>query len=160
MYTKNIEYVDYNGNKRKEKMYFNLTKAEITEMEYSKQGGLKNFIVRVANEGNTTETFALFKKIVLSSVGVKSDDGKRFIKNDKIREEFEQCPAYDNFLMTLMSNDEELSNFINGIMPYDGTDKAVADAKRQIEDSEYVNIILDDEKSETKETEIVDGKAV
>ena len=34
MITKTIKYVDYNGVEREEKFLFNLTKAELMEMEY------------------------------------------------------------------------------------------------------------------------------
>lgn len=40
MLEKVITYTDYDGNERKEKFYFNLTKAELTEMELSMREGL------------------------------------------------------------------------------------------------------------------------
>jgi hypothetical protein len=60
-----------------------------------------------------------FKKIVLLSYGEKTPDGKRFVKNDEIREAFSQTAAYDTLFMELATDDKAAADFIKGIMPRD-----------------------------------------
>ena len=128
MLKKTIKYVDYDGNEREEDFYFNLTKAELMEMSLSTAGGLDKYIERITKTQDTAKLVELFKDIIIKSYGIKSDDGKRFIKNDSITEEFMQTEAYSDLFTTLASDDSAASEFINGIMPKD----LVAAASAQI----------------------------
>ena len=119
MYVKEMEYTDFNGVKRKEKFYFNLTKAEILDMELGKTGGLTEYIQKIIEAQDTPSIMALFKKLLLKSYGVKSEDGRRFIKNDQVREDFEQTQAFSDLYMLLALNDAEASKFVNAIIPED-----------------------------------------
>ena len=119
MYVKEMEYTDFNGVTRKEKFYFNLTKAEILDLELGKTGGLTEYIKKIIEAQDTPTIMALFKSLLLKAYGVKSDDGRRFIKNDQIREDFEQTQAFSDLYMLLALNDEEASKFVNAIVPDD-----------------------------------------
>lgn len=119
MYVKEMEYVDFNSVPRKEKFYFNLTKAEILDMELGKTGGFTEYIRKIIEAQDTPELMSLFKMLLLKSYGVKSDDGRRFIKNDQVREDFEQTQAFSDLYMLLALNDKEASDFVNGIVPPD-----------------------------------------
>lgn len=119
MYVKEMEYTDFNGVTRKEKFYFNLTKAEILDLELGKAGGLTEYIKKIVEAQDTPTIMELFKSLLLKSYGVKSDDGRRFIKNDQVREEFAQTQAFSDLYMLLALNDEEASKFVNGIVPED-----------------------------------------
>ena len=119
MYVKEIEYTDFNGVTRKEKFYFNLTKAEILDMELGKTGGLTEYIQKIIAAQDTPAVMALFKQLLLKSYGVKSDDGRRFIKNDEVRSEFEQTQAFSDLYMLLALDDDEASKFVNAIVPED-----------------------------------------
>ena len=118
MYVKEIEYTDFNGVARKEKFYFNLTKAEILDMELGKTGGLTEYIQKILEAQDTPAIMSLFKSLLLKSYGVKSDDG-RFVKNDQIRAEFEQTQAFSDLYMLLALDDGEASKFVNAIVPAD-----------------------------------------
>ena len=119
MYVKEIEYTDFNGVSRKEKFYFNLTKAEILDMELGKTGGLTEYIQKILQAQDTPSIMSLFKTLLLKSYGVKSDDGRRFIKNDQVREDFEQTQAFSDLYMLLALDDNEASKFVNAIVPAD-----------------------------------------
>jgi len=119
MYVKEIEYTDFNGVSRKEKFYFNLTKAEILDMELGKTGGLTEYIQKILQAQDTPSIMSLFKTLLLKSYGVKSDDGRRFIKNDQVREDFEQTQAFSDLYMLLALDDNEASKFVNAIVPDD-----------------------------------------
>ncbi len=119
MLKKTITYEDYNGNKRTDDFYFNLTKAELTEMNFSVSGGIDTYISRIINEQDAGKIMQIFKEFILKAYGIKSDDGKRFIKNDQVREEFSQTEAYSELFMELATDAEAATAFINGIIPSD-----------------------------------------
>lgn len=117
MLKKTIKYTDYDGNEREEDFYFNLNKAEVTEMELSKQGGLSEYIKRIVAAQDAPSLIELFKELICKSYGEKSLDGKRFVKSKELTEEFTQTEAYAELFVELASNAEEATKFINGIMP-------------------------------------------
>lgn len=110
-------YVDYNGVSRTEDFYFNLTQAEVTEMELSVDGGIVEMINRIVAAKDGKQIIALFKDIVLRSYGEKSPDGKRFIKNQELRDAFAQTQAYSDLFMELATDAQKASAFVNGIIP-------------------------------------------
>lgn len=119
MLKKTITYTNYNGVQVTEDFYFNLTKAEITEMEMSVDGGFAERIQKIVNAKNQPEIIKIFKKLILDSYGVKSDDGRRFIKNEQLKEDFSQTEAYSELFMELATNADEAAAFVNGIIPAD-----------------------------------------
>ena len=119
MLKKTITYTDYNDNTRTEDFYFNLSEAEIMEMEMSTVGGLAESIQKIVAAQDAPSIIKIFKDLVLKAYGVKSADGKRFIKNSAIREEFEQTEAYSKLFMELATDSDAASKFISGILPND-----------------------------------------
>ncbi len=117
MLKKTITYTDYNNNERTEDFYFNLTKAELMEMEMSTNGGLAEMINKIIASQDAPAIIKIFKELVLKAYGEKSLDGKRFIKNDDIREEFSQTEAYSQLFMELATDADAAAAFVNGIMP-------------------------------------------
>ena len=117
-------YVDYNGTERTEDFYFNLTKAEVTEMELSKQGGISGYIESIVAAQDMPELIKTFKEIVLKAYGQKSLDGRRFIKKPELTEDFSQTEAYSMIFMELAMDDKKAAEFINGIMPKDLVEQA------------------------------------
>lgn len=122
-------YTDYNGVERTEDFYFNLTKAELMEMEMTTTGGMAEMIQRIVNAQDIPSIIKVFKKLILEAYGVKSPDGKRFIKSQELRDEFSQTEAYSNIFMRLSTDAEKASEFVNGIIPADiDAEKAFADS--------------------------------
>ena len=117
MYAKEITYNDYNGVERKETFLFDLSEAEILEMELSTVGGFEQYVNKIINAQDTPQLVKLFKELILKAYGVKSDDGRRFIKNDKLREEFSQTPAYSKLFMELATDAQAAAEFVNKIVP-------------------------------------------
>ena len=117
MYKKTITYPDYNGEEIKEDFYFNLTKAEILEMQLEKEGGLAEKIQAIVDSKNVPELIKIIKELILRSYGKKSDDGKRFIKSPELSREFTQTEAYSELFMELATDSDAASAFINGIIP-------------------------------------------
>ena len=117
MLKKTIQYVDYNGVERKEDFYFNLTKAEVTEMELSVDGGLANMLEQIVNSKDNKKIVELFKQIILKAYGEKSADGRRFMKSEAIAQAFAETEAYSELFISLAMNAEEAAKFIEGILP-------------------------------------------
>ena len=119
MLKKTIAYTDYNGVERKEDFYFNLSKAEIMEMELGTAGGFAEMIQKIIDAQDGPTIVKIFKDLVLKAYGEKSADGKRFIKSEEISKGFEQTEAYSNLFMELSTDAKAASDFINGIIPVD-----------------------------------------
>ena len=119
MLKKTITYEDYNGVERTDDFYFNLTKVECMELEFGFGDGetLSGSIQTLINAGDMATVIKTIKKIVLTAYGVKSPDGKRFIKNDDVRTEFEENPAFEHLYWDLVTDAEKAADFISGIVP-------------------------------------------
>lgn len=118
MLKKTITYTDFNGNERTEDFFFNFTDAELTQYNFSFKGGIEKKLEDIIASENMQEILEIFKDLILLSYGVKSEDGKRFIKNDQLREEFSQTAAFSDLYMELL-DDTKAAEFINGIVPSD-----------------------------------------
>lgn len=125
MLKKTIAYTDYNGVERKEDFYFNLSKAEVMEMEMSTTGGLAETIQRVVELQDAPKIIAIFKDLVLKAYGVKSADGRRFIKSEELKTEFSQTEAYSILFMELATDADAAAKFVNGIVPADTNQKTL-----------------------------------
>ena len=119
MLKKTIKYFDYNDEPREEDFYFNLSKAELAEMELSTTSGLDETIRRISSTKDTPKLVQLFKDIILRSYGEKSPDGKRFIKSEELSTAFSQTEAYTELFMELATNADSAAAFIKGIIPSD-----------------------------------------
>lgn len=117
MIKRTIAYEDYNGVERKEDFYFNLSKAEVMEMEMSTAGGLAEMIQRVVAAQDQVSIIKIFKDLILKAYGVKSPDGKRFIKSKELSDEFSQTEAYSQLFMELATDANAAADFVNGIVP-------------------------------------------
>lgn len=126
MLKKTITYTDYNGTERTENFYFNLTKAELMEMELGTTGGFTEMVQNIVNAKDAPALIKIFKELVLKAYGIKSADGKRFIKSDEIAAEFAQTEAYSILFMELATDDTAASEFVNGIVPVDVSKGAAA----------------------------------
>lgn len=119
MLKKTITFKDLDDNLVTEDFYFNLSKAEVAEMELSREGGLSGFLEKIVEAGNGGEIITTFKSIIRSAVGKRSEDGRRFIKNDEVRDDFFQSDAYSELFMELCTDANAGAAFVRGIVPSD-----------------------------------------
>lgn len=117
MLKETITYTDYNGLERTEDFYFNLTKAEIMEMELSTTGGLSEMISRIVAAKDAPAIIKVFKDLILKAYGQKSADGKRFVKSQEMCDEFAQTEAYSILFMRLATDADAAAKFVNRIVP-------------------------------------------
>lgn len=119
MIKKTITYTDYNGVERTENFYFNLSKAEVMEMEMGTDGGMAESIRKIVDAKDAPAIIRIFKDLVLKAYGVKSDDGRRFIKSKELSDGFSQTEAYSQIFMELATDADAAAKFVNGIVPSD-----------------------------------------
>lgn len=117
MLKKTIEFEDLNGNEVSEDFYFHMTKAELLELEMGTEGGFEQHLQNIIKSRKGADIIGEFKKIILMAYGEKSEDGRRFIKNQELRDDFSQTEAFSVLFMDLATNAGEAALFINGIVP-------------------------------------------
>lgn len=131
MLKKTITYEDYDGNKRTEDFYFNLSKAEIMEMEMGVSGGMTQMLNRIVAAQDGERIIKTFKEIILKAYGEKSSDGKRFIKSEELSTAFSQTEAYSQLFMELATDADAAAKFVNGIIPVATTQSTPAPVTHQ-----------------------------
>ena len=117
MLKKIITYTDYNGVERTEPFYFNLSKAELMEMELGVTGGMTEMLDKIIAAKDAPSLMKTFKEMIMKSYGIKSDDGKRLVKSEEISTAFTQTEAYSVLFMELITDDKAAADFVNGIIP-------------------------------------------
>ena len=119
MFKKTITYTDYDGNERTEDFRFNLSKAEYVMVENSVIGGMSKEIERAMAMQNGPRILEIFKDLVDRSYGVKTADGRRFMKSPELLQEFRETEAYVNLFMELVTDPEAGKAFLRGVSPSD-----------------------------------------
>ena len=117
MLKKTVTYTDYNGVETTEDLYFNLSQAELIDMEINYEGGLAAGIQKAVETQDTHTVMKIFKDLIVKSYGVKSPDGKRFIKSEDVVKAFTESEAYSVLFIELLQNPNAAEEFINGITP-------------------------------------------
>lgn len=117
MLKQQVKYEDFDGNTQTETLYFNLNRMEL--ISFQKRYGsenMENYINKLIEEKQIEPMYDLLNDFVLTAYGIKSEDGKRFIKNDQIREEFKQSLAYEALIEDFHDDSRKvLENFISGV---------------------------------------------
>lgn len=117
MLKQKVKYEDFDGNIQDETLYFNLSRMELVALQgrYGKEDMAK-YIEKLIEDKNLEKMYELLNNIVLTAYGVRSEDGKRFIKNEQIREEFVQSLAYEALIEDFHDETRKvLENFVTGI---------------------------------------------
>ena len=131
MLKKTVTYTDYNEVVRTETHYFHYSEAEILDMEMSVEGGFAERIQRIIDAKDQISLMKEIKKFVLDAYGIKSDDGRRFMKSDEIRRAFMESPAYSEIWLELLSDEKIASDFVNNVIPANMKDKLAAIANKK-----------------------------
>ncbi|MBQ0141848.1 MAG: hypothetical protein KBT06_03445 [Prevotellaceae bacterium] len=120
MLKKTITYKDFDGNERTEDFYFHISEAEAIKMELGKSGGLSARINQIISAQDVPEIMEVFEDLIKKSYGVKSLDGREFIKSEELYRSFAQTNAYSKFFMELCTEEGAAADFVNAILPNGG----------------------------------------
>ena len=142
MLKKTIKFVDYNGVERTENLYFHISKTSVL----TSKDDIYNEIMVIASglqdqakllEGikedqvNNENPFDPNNKIIADSArmvarlldrlvdlsyGKRSEDGLKFAKGKEILDDFKSSAAYEAFTEQMVSNQDELLDFINKLV--------------------------------------------
>lgn len=127
MLKETVTYTDYNGKEQTEDLYFNLEKHELIDLAFDlpddiivadeETGEIKenHMVEKLGDKG----IYKFIKDVIKKAYGVKSADGRRFIKSDELTLEFTQTPMYDSILTKLTSDNDAATKFINTVIPAD-----------------------------------------
>lgn len=119
MLKKTITYHGFDDEETEytEDFYFHLSENELTDLNFEVEGGLANYVKRIRECKDYHKMIELFKDLIRRSYGVKSADGKRFIKDPALFEAFSQTDAYTQLYLELGSEAKAAADFVNGIIP-------------------------------------------
>lgn len=131
MFTHEITYKDFDGVERTETFYFNLSRAELTELQLTYPGGYAEHIEKVTKSQDRPAIVAMFKDLIKRTYGEKSEDGRRLMKSEELSNAFMETNAYDDLFMRLAQDADFATSFVSGVMPDFGDEKA-KDAKAEL----------------------------
>ncbi|AVO25293.1 hypothetical protein PBI_GRAVY_53 [Gordonia phage Gravy] len=136
MLKQSVSYTDFDDNECVETLYFNLTKTELTDnlnMKEELEKIQQDFTGQPHRNLETHEIqriLDLVKTFMRLSYGIRSEDGKRFIKTPDLWTEFTQTAAYDSFLFGLFEDPSKALAFMTGILPKDLRSRALEEANK------------------------------
>lgn len=116
MLRKTITYIDYDGKERTEEYHFNLTKIEMSKLFNSKVN-LRDKLDDAIKNGDEVGIIETFEELISKSYGIKSDGGKQFKKSKELSEAFLQTAAFESLLDELLTKEDQMVKFIEGIIP-------------------------------------------
>lgn len=135
MLKKTITYTDYDGMERTEDFWFNLSKTELTKLDAELPGGVLGVLRKIIDKKDRKALVDFIETLILRSYGEKTLDGKRFVKNPDMAEEFMQTPAYDELFMSILSDTDSQTSFINGVIPQSMAKEIEQTDKKQVENA-------------------------
>jgi hypothetical protein len=113
---KSITYKDFDGKKRSEELYFNLTEPELVRLDVAYKGGLEKHVKQLDPEERPNEVLELFETVIRTSYGEKSEDGRFFVKDPNAVSLFMQSAAYSALFMELIQDADKAAAFVNGLV--------------------------------------------
>ena len=120
----NVSAETFDGDMVTETLWFHMNKVDLIELQQSEPGGftdtLQAFMSRKPEDWTMQDKFKLFdffRTMVDKAYGERSSDGKRFRKSPEILANFNDSIFYDEFVLSLLEDEEKSIKFFNGVMP-------------------------------------------
>jgi len=115
MISKTIKYVDYNGVEKEQTYWFNMSRADLMDLETSDEEGWTNKVRKLIAEQRGREAYKIIEQFIKDSYGVKTPDGG-FDKDPKYLKEFRNSEAYSELIWGFVENPDAFASFIEGIV--------------------------------------------
>lgn len=136
MIKKTLTFKNFRNEEEVEDYYFNMSEGELTKMQVAaidqKTESFSDKLDKISKGLQGKELVEVIDDLVLRSYGVKSTDGKRFVKNADLLEEFTSSGAYSVLITELFSLEGSLTEFVNGVVPEDMVKNSKAEAEKQM----------------------------
>lgn len=137
MIKETITYKDFNGQDRTEDFYFHLGKNELMKLEVSEVQGWSEMMKRIIEEQDMKKILHQFEMIIRLVYGIRSDDGKRFIKSEDLADEFISSAAYDELFMRFATDPAWGARFMTGLVPK-GLEEDLKAAENRIQPQDHL----------------------
>lgn len=158
MLKKLIKYTDYNDLPRTQEFFFYLSKKDIQVLNANYEGGLQGQFNKIMNNLDMKALLHTVEDIVLAAYGEKSEDGTKFIKNAKVREDFQYSAAYEALFDELTTGDDaadKFSDFLKKVLPNElQAQIAKAEAEGNVQMPEILAEAIKDQEAANKVTDI------
>lgn len=116
MLKKTIPFNGFDGKPTEETWYFNLTEVEVTRLDAEFEPGLGEYVKNFDENTSAEEMLGLFERLIQMSVGTKSPDGTRFVKNQEVVDDFLASAAYSALFAQLATSPDMAVDFFNGVL--------------------------------------------
>lgn len=118
MIKQHVSYEDYDGNKVEKDLWFHLNKSDLAKMSLGFDNGLIDGLTELQQKGDKKAVAEFIDNLLVNAYGVRKPGSDVFLKTPEIKEDFQYSLAHDEILMMLLGGeDDEIINFIVGIMP-------------------------------------------
>lgn len=118
MIKQHVSYEDYDGNKVEKDLWFHLNKSDLAKMSLGFDNGLIDGLTELQKKGDKKAVAEFIDNLLVNAYGVRKPGSDVFLKTAEIKEDFQYSLAHDEILMMLLGGeDDEIINFIVGIMP-------------------------------------------
>lgn len=122
MLKKTLTFTTLDGEEVTEEVYFHLSEAEIIKLQMSKKGGVHAYVNQILAEEDGQKIIDFFEDIIRMSIGRRSADGRKFVKNDEIADDFMNSMGYSDFFMELVTNEKIAASFVTSLLPKERMD--------------------------------------
>lgn len=157
MFSRTFTYIGYDGKPHKDTWWFNLSEAELYKLELGNLGGFNGMMNKLLRQSKPGEIVDVFENLILSAVGERSVDGRKFIKTQEIRDDFYQSKAFSDLFVEMVKDGDKLAEFLRGAIP---EEVAAALAKAEEEQAkEMAKIEEETRKNGVAEEPVVSGDA-
>ena len=130
MLKQTIVFKDLDGNQVEDDFYFHLNKAELGKLVLSKGEDMETWLQSIIDSNDGALIIDTFEMLVKLSYGVRSENGRTFIKNEQVWQDFYQSDAYSEFFMKLVTDAGFCAKFVNGLMPPDLQEQVAAETAK------------------------------
>lgn len=127
MLKKTIKYTNFDGVEVEEDFYFHISKAELAKLQilHSKyDDGFSGYLKAIVDAKDPKQIMNAFEEILRLSYGIRSEDGRRFVKSETLFDEFKQTEAYSELYYGLVTDAINSSEFVKALLPSDVVNNA------------------------------------
>lgn len=132
MIVKKIQYHDLDGDLREDDFYFSMNETQFARVNSMFPGGLQNYAIKAVKDKDPDAMFKVIDTLVREAYGERVNNG--FVKTapngQKLADFFINTEAYDNLLLELIQNEDNLMAFLTGCLNKNAQDRVTVEFNR------------------------------